>query len=244
MTLSVLLHVALVRLSASLRRGFVATALSLTLAGCVGEHMDLPRGDAAYKLVPPAAERSELGHYKLVPGDIVKVNVYGEEAISVDRVVVDDAGNLELPLAMEVHAAGQTAMEVAQAIGDRLKTHYVRNPKVAVTVVEQSKQTVAVEGQVNNPGVFEIDRAETLLTALARAHSTSSTARLDQVVIFRDIDGHRAGARFNLQDIRRGKAPDPQVRNGDVIVVGFSSIKGAFRDFLKAAPAFYLFQLF
>jgi polysaccharide export outer membrane protein len=38
--------------------------------------------------------------------------------------------------------------------------------------------------------------------------------------------------------------PDPQVLPGDTIVVGFSEVKGAFRDFLEAAPIISIFTLF
>ena len=40
-----------------------------------------------------------------------------------------------------------------------------------------------------------------------------------------------------MNDIRRGRAPDPQIYGDDVVVVGFSFIKGAFRDFLTIEPA-------
>jgi polysaccharide export outer membrane protein len=62
--------------------------------------------------------------------------------------------------------------------------------------------------------------------------------------VFRVIDGHRTGAVFDLNSIRAGREPDPELIGGDVVVVGFSSVKGAFRDFLTAAPLLSVFRPF
>src|SRR3546814_16222305 len=74
--------------------------------------------------------------------------------------------------------------------------------------------------------------------------SSDLVANLSQVVIFRNIDGRRAGAVFDVKAIREGRTPDPEILGGDVIVVGFDAVKGAFRDFFKMAPFFYVFRYF
>ena len=103
---------------------------------------------------------------------------------------------------------------------------------------------MTVEGNVVEPGVFEIPGSSTLLQAIARARSPTRVAQLDEVMIFRQINGKRVGARFDLTEIRTGRAPDPEILGGDVVVVGFDSLKGAFRDFLTTAPFFNIFQTF
>src|SRR3546814_10712756 len=45
----------------------------------------------------------------------------------------------------------------------------------------------------------------TLLQALAQAQSPTDVANLSQVVIFRNIDGRRAGAVFDVKAIREGR---------------------------------------
>ncbi|HEU4612548.1 MAG TPA: hypothetical protein VFS15_10740, partial [Kofleriaceae bacterium] len=92
------------------------------------------------------------------------------------------------------------------------------------------------------PGVYAINGTSTLLSALAQAQSPTDVAKLDQVVIFRNINGRRAGAVFDVAAIREGRAPDPEVLGGDVIVVGFDQLKGAMRDIFKTAPFFYVFN--
>jgi polysaccharide export outer membrane protein len=50
------------------------------------------------------------------------------------------------------------------------------------------------------------------------------------------------GAIFDLRRIRRGFEPDPLILGGDIVVVGTSELKGAFRDFLGAAPVLAVFR--
>ena len=170
--------------------------------------------------------------------------MFQEADLSVEKATVDESGNVQLPLIGQVSAQGRSATELSQVISARLAARYLRDPQVVVGVTQRSEQVVAVEGQVNEPGVFPIDRTYTLLSALARAKSPTKVARLDEVVVFRTINGQRMGAVFNVSDIRAGRSPDPQILGGDTVVVGFSAVKGAYRDFLEMAPLINIFTRF
>jgi polysaccharide export outer membrane protein len=201
----------------------------------------LPSGDAAYAAIAvPTAPTSD---YLIVPGDTLTVRVFQEPELSTDEVAVDGGGNIQMPLVGEIAAARRSPTAVSAEITTRLRERYLVNPQVTVSVKKPAMRTVSVEGQVVKPGVYEIDRTATLLSAVAKAESPTRVARLTDVVVFRTIDGNRAAARFNLADIRAARAPDPAILGGDVVVVGFSHGKGAFRDFLQAAPLFNLFYL-
>jgi polysaccharide export outer membrane protein len=228
-----------------LNRCAILMAACLALAGCATSPKGvLPTGAQAYDVIPAADLSKPEPLYRIGAGDKISVSVFQEPDLSVESAVIDEAGNVQLPLIGQVAAKGLTATELSDAIAGRLGARYLRNPKVVVGVSERFQQVVAVEGQVNEPGVYSIDRTYTLLSALARAKSPTKTAKLDEVVVFRTVNGQRMGAVFNLGDIRAGKAADPQILGGDVVVVGFSEVKGAFRDFLLAAPLFNLFTLF
>ena len=219
--------------------------LAVALGACAGgKRPDLPSGMAAYDVIPAPDLSAPKQLYRLLPGDTISISVFQEPDLSMEKATIDEAGNVQVPLIGQVPAAGMTSVELSEAIAARLAARYVRDPKVVVGVSERSEQVVSVEGQVTEPGVYPIDRSYTLLSALARAKSPTKVAKLDEVVVFRTINGERAGAVFNLEDIRAGRAPDPQILGGDVVVVGFSSVKGAFRDFLQMAPIFNTFLLF
>ena len=201
----------------------------------------VPTGDVAYGIVPPADPDAPRTSYIIVPNDVLRLQVFQEPDLSNDELPVDNVGNIQMPLIGEIRAAGRSSSELASDIAYRLRQQYIVNPQVVVSVSEPAARFVAVEGQVEKPGVYEIDREYTLLSAIARAESPTDVANLDEVVVFRTINGQRMAARFDLRDIRAGLAPDPQILGGDAVVIGFSSMKGAWRDFLKAAPVFNAF---
>lgn len=198
-------------------------------------------GERAYEVIPPPDANAPRQSYIIVPGDVLNLQVFQEPELSSPELQVDNVGNIQLPLIGEVPAAGLSATQLAKEVEDRLGRRYVVNPQVVVTIKKAAARFVAVEGQVKQPGVYEIDREYSLLEAIAKAQSPTNIAKLSDVVVFRNIDGQRMGARFNLRAIRAGEAPDPQIHGGDVIVVGFSAIKSAWRDVLQAAPLFNIF---
>lgn len=215
-------------------------ATSLALTGCYGTHNpNLPRGEAAYEIAPSADKG--LIKNAIQPGDRLSIRVLGEPDLTSDQVWVDGAGRMQLPLVGEIVAGGRSPQELRDEIQQKLGTRFVRDPQVSVGILEHSKEAIAVEGEVQHAGLYDAPPGLTLIGALALAQSTTRDAALDEVVIFRTVDNRRMAARFNISEIRVGKAADPQIVAGDTIVVGRSSIKSIWHDFLQAAPAFAIF---
>ncbi|MEO6042121.1 MAG: polysaccharide biosynthesis/export family protein [Croceibacterium sp.] len=204
----------------------------------------LPTGPAAYQSIGATQAAVPSGPYLLRSGDHLAVSVYQEADLTQPDVPIDEAGMISLPLVGEVHAAGRTVAAVAAEVQTAYARHYLRDPKVNVMLRQASQRLYSVEGQVVRPGQFAFEPGTTLLSAVASAGSPSNDAKLDEVLVFRMVDGQRLGGRFNLTDIRAGRAPDPQIMAGDVIVVGFSSVRGAYRDILQAIPIIGLFTKF
>lgn len=182
--------------------------------------------------------------YLIGPGDIVSLGVFNEPELSIDKLPVDEAGNIQVPLIGAVQVSGLTPAKASSLIATRLGARYLRSPQVTLNVTEQAGQVVTVEGQVMKAGAYPVDHETTLLGAIALAQSPSRIAKLDEIVIFRTINGQRLAARFDLSRIRAGRDPDPQIMGGDVVVVGFSQAKSIYRDVLQAAPLFNVFTRF
>lgn len=220
-----------------------ALVASVALTGCSGNKTvvaDLPTGAAALQ----AIERADVpapDEYLMAPTDVLSLRVFDEPEFSMEEVRVDDAGNLQVPVIGQIKAADRTIPDVAAEITRLLGEQYLRDPRVSLALTTPAKRYVTVEGEVEMPGVYEFDRNFTLLSALARAQSPTMTAKLDQVIILRTLKGRRMAARFDVRQIRGGAAPDPLIRDGDVITVGYSAGKGVWQDLLKAAPIFNSF---
>lgn len=237
-----------------MKRSFfrVATLLSASgsafaLGGCQsGIEPVVPAGADAYSAIAvgPPEQDEAAPRYSLRGGDVVSVAVFQEPELSRDRISLDAAGNLNLPLLGEIRARGLTTSELARAIERSYAAQYLRDPRVAVYLDESVKDTVSIEGEVELPGMYEYRSGLTLLSALALARSPTDVAKLDQIVVFRDVNGERTGGVFDLEAIREGRMPDPAMRPGDVVVVGYSSLQGTYRDILQAAPILGIFTRF
>lgn len=218
---------------------------SASLAGCSSQlYNSLPTREAAYALIPPIDKAVTPSEYLIMPGDVVSLSVFGEPDLSFEKLPVDDAGFIQVPLAGSVHVATLTPNQASALIATKLGSRFLRNPEVTLNVIEQTGQTVTVEGQVLKAGSYPVDSQTTLLGAIALAQSPTRIAKLDQVIVFRTVNNQRMAARFDLKRIRAGVDPDPQILGGDVVVVGFSQTKSIYRDMLQAAPFFNVFTRF
>lgn len=226
-----------------LRRAACALTLAALVAACQPP-LDpvVPAGEAGYAAVAVPEGAGLPTRYELGAGDVISVRVYEEEDLSLEEIAVDNAGVISLPLIGDVRAAGSTASELASAIEAAYASRYLRDPRVSVAIKQARVRTIAVEGEVEQPGVFPYSEGQTLLTALALARSPTETAELDEIMIFRTVGGERAAGRFDLQAIRGGRMPDVALLPGDVIVVGYSSLRGAYLDALRALPVLGIFR--
>lgn len=211
------------------------------LSACGSDKFNLPAGPDAYSRIPPASVADVPREYRVGPLDTLSISVFGNKDLSINEAQVDAAGNILLPLIGKVTAAGKTTSDLSGEIAQRLGERYLVNPQVTVLVESSVSQKVTVDGAVGEAGVYKIQGQATLLEVLAMAKGTSNVAAENEVAVFRTLNSQRMGAIFDVAAIRRGEAQDPEVLGGDVVVVGRSGRRGAWRDFLTAAPAFAVF---
>ena len=216
----------------------------LLLAACYSPSANLPTGADAYALIPTAADSTNAEVYRIGAQDTLSIRVFQEPDLTFDELIVDASGMISYPFMGEINASGKTPAQLADEIEIGLGARYIRDPQVVIGVVASAAQRVTVDGSVVQPGVYEIAGSSSLIEAIARARGLTETAVDDEVIVFREIDGQRYGAVFNVRHIREGRAPDPQILGGDRIVVGYSAVRGLYRDFLSAAPLLNVFTRF
>lgn len=204
----------------------------------------LPSGTGAYGVIPSKENAPPQESYRIGSDDVLQVQVFNEPELTRDEVRVDTTGEINLLLIGMVQASGRNTTELARDIENLYRQHFLRNPSVVVSVKTAARRIVTVEGEVKVPGVYEIEGPYTLVSAIARAQSPTPTAKLNQVMVFRTVGGKRTGAVFDLTQIRGGKVADPQILPGDVVIVGYSALRGAYRDFLAAAPILSIFRTY
>jgi polysaccharide export outer membrane protein len=132
---------------------------------------------------------SESPTYVLGPGDELSIR-----SVDIDELdnrdakpfTLDLAGDINLPLLGKVKAAGSTVTQLEAELARELKV-YVREPQVAVTVVEYRSQPVSVLGSVNTPGVIPLTGSNTLEQVLSKAGGLRNDAG-NMIYITRRVD--------------------------------------------------------
>lgn len=182
-------------------------------------------------------------NYQIAPLDTLKVNVFQVNDLS-GNYEVDLTGHIAMPLIGNVKAVDMTTAQLQASLEARLGESYLRDPDVTVGIAKSAGSNITVDGSVVNPGVFPVNGRITLIQAIAMARGTDPSANERRVAVFRQIDGQRMAAAFDLVDIRRGEEPDPVIYRGDIIIVDGSKTRQAFQDVLRSMPLVNIFTPF
>jgi len=83
----------------------------------------------------------ELSAYVLGAGDAVRIQVYGEEDLTVEAQL-SDLGTISYPFLGELQVSGLTVEELQRVITDRLQEGYLLNPDVNIVVSRAAKSKI------------------------------------------------------------------------------------------------------
>ena len=181
--------------------------------------------------------------YRIAPLDTLSVKVFKMPDLSGDYEV-DLTGQIALPLIGSLRAVDLTTVELDERLTAKLGEKYLQNPDVSVGVKSSTRRNVTVDGAVSKVGTFSVNGPMTLIQAVAQAGGPTTDANPRRVAIFRQINGQRQAAAFDLTSIRRGEAPDPPVFAGDIIIVDGSSIKALQKRVLDSMSVLSIFRPF
>lgn len=179
--------------------------------------------------------------YRIGPLDVLEISVFKVPELS-KMVQVSERGTVNYPLVGETEAAGKTPRELEQILARALGAKYLQNPQLGIFVKEYNSKRITLEGEVKKPGVYPMQGGITLLQAIATAGGMEPVSD-DTVLILRTENGKRSAARFIVSDVRDGKAQDPQLKPGDVIVAGKSYMKEGWNNFIRLLPLASVFAV-
>lgn len=191
-----------------------------------------------------AAEPVNKATYQIGPSDVLGIAVFQVPELNVDAQVASN-GTITLPLIGMMKVSGKQAQEVGNEIAGKLRAKYLQSPQVTVFVKSYNSQKVVVSGAVTAPGTIAMTGDTTLLSAIADAKGFNDLADSKTVMVFRRTDGHKYAARFNVDDIQSGKASDPHLMKGDVVVVDTNDMKSWVKTLLPvvATAGVFVFLL-
>jgi polysaccharide export outer membrane protein len=125
---------------------------------------------------------SQSRDYRIGPGDVLKITVWGHEDLSRPAVVAPD-GRMPFPLVGEVDAGGLTPTELETRLRQALGKDYLVDPQVTVAVQEYRSQRVFVLGEAEKPGTYALTGRSMLLDVLSQAGGPGKAAGRQVVVV-------------------------------------------------------------
>lgn len=168
--------------------------------------------------------------YQIAPEDLLEIEVFGIKDL--ERTVrVNSTGHISLPLVGQIRVAGLTGAGAEALIAQEYGEKYLQDPQVSVFIKEFTTQRITVDGAVYKPGIYPIKGDMTLLRALALAGGGGQLADLENVMLFRlTPEGKPVSEKHDVLKIRMGEAPDPALRNDDMVVVNREPTRVMLRD--------------
>ena len=130
-----------------------------------------------------AAQSFGLSDYRLGSGDLMNIQVFGEEDLSME-IRLSDAGTISYPFIGEIKVKGMTIGELSDYITTQLKDGYLINPSVNVTISEYRQ--FFINGEVKDPGGFAFQPGLTLQKAVALAGGFTERASRSKIYITRE----------------------------------------------------------
>mgnify|MGYP003471843607 FL=1 len=138
------------------------------------------------KATLPGKPVPALSTYRLASGDVISIQVFGEEDLSREKIRLSDAGTISYPVLGEIRVLGITAGELEQFIADGLRGKYLVNPKVSVSI--QEYRQFYVNGQVEKPGGYSYIPGLTVRKAISLAGGFKERADTGKIFIIHDTD--------------------------------------------------------
>ena len=128
---------------------------------------------------------SSAESYVLGPNDRIRLKVYGEPDIT-GEYEISNSGQVSIPLAGHIKAAGATTRQLEKSIASALAKGIVRDPRVNVEIAQYRPYYIL--GEVKKSGEYPYRHGLTVLDAVASAGGFTYRANENKVFL------RRAGA--------------------------------------------------
>ena len=199
--------------------------VGLLLAACLVPHGAKAQNAApaapAASSAPATAQGAAAADYPLAAADAIRIQVFQNPDLLLETRVSEN-GTITFPLIGSISIGGLSIAVAEKKIADALEQGgFLQNPQVNITLLQVRGNQISVLGNVNRPGRFPLESANTHLTDML-ANAGGATVGGDDVAI---ITGVRDGKPFRkLVDIAsmflNGTPEDDMVmQGGDAIYV-------------------------
>jgi polysaccharide export outer membrane protein len=169
----------------------------------------------------PQVPSSSNGEYRLGPGDVVRITVYGQNDLNMEAELSAD-GSINFPLVGNLMLGGLSKPEAERTIAERLSSGgFVQRPHVNLLVTQYLSRHISVMGEVNRPGKYSISRRVHLTDVLALAGGVSPRGGDMVTVIKKEPDGTSSRRQVDVKTLlgSADMSKDVLLDSGDIVYV-------------------------
>ncbi|MFN3532166.1 MAG: polysaccharide biosynthesis/export family protein [Candidatus Brocadia sp.] len=172
-----------------------------------------------------------VSEFVLGVGDEVELTVYRHDDLN-KKVRIPPDGVNTFPLIGEIPTKGMSIHQLRKKIKDSLSVYLV-DPQISLEVSSFKGQKIFILGEVNNPGVYQIDTPTTIIEAIAKAGGYTLDGKYNSVILIR---GGPEKPELKRLDLKKTFATGDLsqnvfLKNGDVVYVPRTFISNVDRFF-------------
>lgn len=152
-------------------------------------------------------QAQQSSDYLLDAGDQIRILVYDEPDLTVERFITDD-GKINFPLVGSIYVTGKTTRQVERLIHSGLKGDYLLNPSVQVNII--TYRPFYIHGEVNRPGGYPYQPGLTVDQAVALGGGFTERASTSKMYIKKAFSAKQSRKKVSLTN---------SVGPGDTIII-------------------------
>ena len=140
-------------------------------------------------------QAEQEGDYLLDTGDQIRILVYDEPDLTVERLITDD-GKINFPLVGSIYVTGKTTRQVQKLIHNGLKGDYLLNPSVQVDII--TYRPFYIHGEVKKPGAYPYQPGLTVDQAVALGGGFTERASTSKMYIKKAFSPKKSRKKVSL----------------------------------------------
>jgi polysaccharide export outer membrane protein len=167
------------------------------------------------------------GSVQTASGDGAAQATAGEGAATTRGYLVDKDGYIDVPYLGKIKAAGEATSVLRDTIEARLQL-YLTQPTVNVRFLNFK---ITILGDVGRPASYTITGEKvSIIDALGMAGDLTLYGRRENILVIREVNGHREFARLSLSSAKLFQSPYYFLKQNDIVYVEPSKAKIAQSD--------------
>lgn len=147
-------------------------------------------------------------------------NATGEERLYYDGFVVDNQGNIRIPLLGKMKVLGMTVDEIRENLEIQLKEDFFKEEANLFVTVKLSGIRYTINGEIRRPGSNIIYRDQvSIMEAIANSGDITMEGNRNDVVIIRQYPTGQKVHRIDLTKIDAMESPYYYIKPNDLILI-------------------------